>query len=184
MVGLDIPDHLVHARRIQEAARRLRMRVGSERRPLQRQKAGDLVLLPLLSMDALALPAGPRLQPPAVQRDGRHLGRRLLRRLPPVMHVVLRVPVTVRLHLRADLFGQAVDLPAADGDVAHQLHDLGGHLMRFHVPGRADDLVQQRRAIAVGVELQQQTLREKNPDGRSGSSTPVRGAQRCHRTRR
>ena len=96
----------------------------------------------MLIVDAHALPRSPRLDATTVQGNGRHRRRRRRRRLPPVMEVVRRLPVALLLHLRADLLGQAVDVPAADVNVAHQLYDLRGHPVRFHFAGGADDLVQ------------------------------------------
>src|SRR3954469_6153235 len=62
--------------------------------------------------------------------------------------------------------------------MGRQLEYFGGDLMRFHLPGDADDLVQDGRAIAVNVEFQQRTLREKNLGGTPSSSPSVRGAGR------
>jgi hypothetical protein len=65
-------------------------------------------------------------------------------------------------------------MTSADREFAQHAQDFGGLLMGFDFSGCGQNLVQDRRTVAVRVELEERTLREKNPDGMSGSSISVR----------
>ena len=99
------------------------------------------------------------------------------------MQVVVRGLVALGRHLRADLLRQTIDVPAADRHFRRHLQNLRGHGMRFDLPRHVHDLVQDRRAVAVPINLQQRTLREKKPDDTSSSNRPARGAERFRRAR-
>ncbi len=123
VVRLHVPHQLIHRRRIQKTLRRLGVWIFGERFSLERQQARDLVFFPLLLMHAHALARGPRIETPTIQRDRDQLRRWLGRRLPPMMHVVLRGLIALRRHLRADFLGQTIDVPAADREFTHQLEN-------------------------------------------------------------
>jgi len=124
---------------------------------------------------ALALLASSH--PPAVTKHGRQVGAyvdlgRLARQW--LFNILSCTRVTIARHLRADRGGQFVDLTRGDGKLSHHVQggcrDVIGTGHRHHV----QDAMKNGGTVTVAVDLQRITLREKNPDGTSGSGPPVR----------
>ena len=95
-----------------------------------------------------------------------------------MMHEILHRPVALYRHLQTDFFRQPIHMPAADRHVVQHVEHLGCFVMRLHFGRRVQNLVQDRRTVAMLIQLQHGTLREKNPDDTSGSNTSVRAVAR------
>ena len=150
------------------------MRVGAKSRSLHRLQTGDLVFLPPLAMHSRSLAGLTRQHPTTVQADHRHFRCRRRRRLTTMMHEIFHVAVTPRRHLQTDFFRQPIHMPAADRQVVQHIQQLGRFVMRFYFGRRVQDVIHRRRTVAMLVQLQHRTLREKNPDDKSGSNTSAR----------
>lgn len=91
-----------------------------------------------------------------------------------MMHIVFRLPITLRRQFGADFLRQPIDVPAADRDLTDNAQNLRGDPVRLYLSRCLDDLVQHRRTVAVRPQFQQRTLREKNPGGKPGNGPSVR----------
>jgi hypothetical protein len=98
-----------------------------------------------------------------------------------MMHIIFGLAIAPSRQFQTDFLRQAIDVPAGNSDLSHHLEHLRRQLMRFHLRCRRHNLAQDGCAIAVRVQLQMRTLREKKTGGKPDSSPSVRGAGSCRR---
>ncbi len=108
-------DQPLHPPWLEEAGRRLGLRVLIVRGAAQRRQAGDLVLLVLGLVDAAARPGRPRPQPAAIDLDD-HRRRRLVHpRLQLTGAALLGLGIALPCQLGAHLVGQLLHVAGRDG---------------------------------------------------------------------
>ena len=90
-----------------------------------------------------------------------------------MVDVVFRFSIAFLLEFPADFFRQPIDVATANRDLPYDFEDLSSHLKRLRLSRRLDDLPQGRRSVAVPVQFQNGTLREKNPGDTPGNEPSV-----------
>jgi hypothetical protein len=134
----------------------------------------DLVLAPGRPVGPGPLARAPDLEPAAVDRDDRQRRPGLDARLQRAGAESVHRLIAVGPELRADLVGDAAELPAADAHLGQLGHRLGRRAEGGLPRGAADELAEHRGAEVMGRQPQRRPLREKNPGGRPGSGPRAR----------
>lgn len=168
---------------LQKTAGRLGMRVLGERGAFQHLQTGHLVLAPAGLMHSRTTTGLAGVDAAPVPSDGDLGGGRRGGRFAAVMDIVLGALVACRLQFGADLLGKAVDVSSADGELGVEVEEVSGQLKGFDQACGFDDLVEDAWAIGMIAQVQQGTLREKNPADSGCKSKPARAVQRCRRGR-
>jgi len=139
-----------------------------------RRQDRDLVLAPgrLVGPGPRAL--APDLEPAAVDLDDGQRRPRLDARLERAGLESVHLLSPLGPQLLAELAGDAVELPAADGHLGQFGDGLGRLAEGGLAGGGADDLAEHRGAVVMGRQPQRRPLGGKNPGGRPGSDTWAR----------
>jgi hypothetical protein len=149
---------------LEEAGRRLGLRILAVLDAVQRRQASDLVLFVLRLVDAAPLPGRPRPQPAAIDLDDH--GRRGL--VYPGLQLAAAALVGPRVALPrqvgADLVGQLLRVAGRDRQ-AGQPHGKGGIGKRVEPGGGGNDLFEDGRGVAVAVKAQARAQGGKSPAG-------------------
>lgn len=155
LVTARLPSHLLDQpldpTRLEEARRRLRLRVFLVLDTRERRQAGDLVLLVLGLVDPAARPGRPRPQPAAIDFDDHrrrglaHTGRQLA--AAPLLGLGIATPRQVS----ADFGGQLLHV-AGRNRQAGQPHGEGGIGKGGEACGGGNDLFEDGRGVAVAVK--------------------------------
>ena len=91
--------------------------------------------------------------------------------------------ITLSRQFSADFLADAVDVAAANRNIAGAPQHFCRHFMGFDVTIHLDDFAYDAGCIRMRVHLQNRTLREKNPDDKSGNGTRARHARMDRRRR-
>jgi hypothetical protein len=158
---------------VAERRRRLRLGILRVARGTHPEQERDLIFLRLGLLDPRPQAGFARAQAAAIDRDDGHRGRFGHARLPlpPPLLVGLRVP-----HLGqagADFLGKALDVAAANRQVADRLRGGGRTGSGRQLAGEGNQATEQVRGVAVTGQAQAGPQGEKNPGGKPGSSRPV-----------
>jgi len=172
--AVDLSHQPLHAARLDQRRRRLRLRIVLGGATLEADQAGDLVFLGLRLMHPRAGAGRARAQAAAIDLDGYHVRHGSHPRRQLVLALPCHLVVAVRGQFGAELGGEAADVARADRD-AGQADGVGGGLVGVQAGGGVEDGRQHGRAVVMAVEAEHRAEGGKSPAGRRDSDRRARG---------